>query len=145
MSTRRLRRVTGLVAALLGLAVVLIGPVSAAAKPVQPDVSITETRILHVVRINCDDEAEHFSDEIDFFVAGFWQGGKTNMDGGDWWDINRAYSFEDTITVEIREWDGWTIGFSTITTADAGLGLLVTTYSGFHGTHFQYRLTYWVE
>jgi hypothetical protein len=129
----------------MALAMTLAVPAAALAKPGQPDVSITETRILHVVRINCDDEAAHFSDDIDFFVNNVWQGGKTNLDGGDWWDINRAYSFDDSIPVEIREWAGWTIGSSTITTADAGLGLLVKTYVGTHGTGYRYRLTYWVE
>lgn len=141
MNMQRLFRVTGLAGALLGLAITMAVPVPAAAEPI----TVNETRILHVVRINCDDEAAHFSDEINFWVNGNWQGSKTNMDGGDWWDINRSYQFEDSIHVEIKEWAGWSIGSSTITVAEAGLGLLVRTYVGHQGTNYRYRLTYWVE
>lgn len=144
MKTRRLHKATILVAALTGLWVALAGPTAAAAAPAS-DPSITDTRTLHVVRINCDDEAAHFSDEIDFFVGGVWWGGKTNMDGGDWWDIKRDRIFDDSISVEIREWDGTTFGFSIIYATEAGLGTQVKHYFGNHGTNYHYRLTYWVD
>ncbi len=146
----RLVRTTGLVTALVGLAAVLVAPVPAAAMPAQRDsASITTTHILHLIRINCDDEAARFSDEISLFINGVWQDSKTNMDGGDWWDlfqpIQRLAFFDDSVNIEIREQAGWTIGASTIFASDAGLGNRVITYVGFHTTHYQYRFTYWVE
>jgi hypothetical protein len=135
-----MRRFTGLMALTLGLVMVAAGQAPVTAGP-----AINETRIIHLVRINCDDEAAHFSDEISLLINGVWRDSKTNMDGGDWWDLNVNGPFEDSIHVEIREWAGWTIGEATISTSEAGLGLQVRHFYGHQGTFYHYRLTYWVE
>jgi len=135
MSTRLLRKATGLLAALTGLVVILAGPGAAAA-------TIQDIRILYVDVIFCDDEAEIGSDEITLLVAGNFVNSRTNMDGGDWWDIKLEFAFEETITIELKEWSGWTIGFSTIDASEAHQGVLWKHYFGHHGTNFYYRVLY---
>ncbi|MFI6291445.1 hypothetical protein ACIBEJ_07635 [Nonomuraea sp. NPDC050790] len=100
---------------------------------------------LTIVRLNCDDEAESFSDEVELWVDGNFVDRRNNMDGGDWWDINRTFDFQSSIQVVIRENDNWVIGSKNVTTADANQGLKVHPMPGFHGTAYYYRLTYFVE
>jgi len=136
MSTRLLRRVNGLLAALMGLVVILAGPGTATADTIQ------ETRTLYVDVIFCDDEAEIGSDEVSLLVNGNWVGSRTNMDGGDWWDIKREFPVNGTATIELNEWSGWTIGSSIIYDWEAGLGAQYKHYFGHQWSAYHYRVLY---
>lgn len=135
---RRLLSRTGIaVATVVGLLVTL-APTAANA-----DVSVNDTRSFDLIRLNCDDEAEHFSDEVSMYINGTWAGSRGNLDGGDWWDFPFAPgTFDTPFLVEFWENDGWKIGESWVSPDDAGQGQIVRTYEGFHGTHFKYRFTY---
>jgi hypothetical protein len=131
------------VAALLGLTVSTMTPASALASA---DAGINEIRTLQLIRLNCDDEAEHGSDEVEIYLNGNWAGTRNDMDGGDWWPFPWLPGSADLPwTVTFKENNGWVIGETVITVDDTGLGEIVKTYSGFHGTHFQYRFTYRVD
>ncbi|MFI6500363.1 hypothetical protein [Nonomuraea typhae] len=138
---------TWLVALLATLTVAPAPAVSAQAAPrnVSQAAQADDVYMLYLIRLNCDDEAEHFSDEVELVVDGVYRGGRGDMDGGDWWDINQSYPFSGSIHVKIRENDGWPIGEVTIGPEAAGRGLIVVPMNGFHGTHYRYRLTYSVE
>ncbi|MFI9550038.1 hypothetical protein [Nonomuraea endophytica] len=131
--------VTWLVAFLAVLTVAL-APAAGAVAAEQSD----DVYRLTIVRLNCDDEAEAFSDEVELWVDGAFVDRRNNMDGGDWWDINRSYDFQNSIEIVIRENDGWVIGSKTVSSQEANQGLKVHPMPGFHGTAYYYRLTYYV-
>jgi hypothetical protein len=143
MRNRRLSRAGFTVAMLLGMAFSAMTPANALASA---DAGINEIRTLHLIRLNCDDEAEHGSDEVSIYLNGNWAGTRTNLDGGDWWPFPWSPGpAELPWTVTFKEDNGWVIGETVITVDDTGLGEIVKTYEGFHGTHFKYRFTYRVD
>jgi hypothetical protein len=125
---------------------VLLALVAVAAGPARP--AHAADHRLQLIRLNCDDEAEFFSDEVEIRVNGVAIGSRGNLDGGDWWDFRAppswAFDFDGEITVEAWENDGWMIGTVTINGDQAGPQDLVKSWSGTHGTHYAYRLTYHV-
>lgn len=139
MRVRGLSRLSALLAVLAALTAAFLAPAAASTDTTQ------ETRRLTIIRINCDDEAETFSDEINLYVGGNWWGGRTNMDGGDWWDVRSSVDFNDAIYVELWENDGWQIGGHWVSVSDAGHGEITVHWPGWHGTNYYYRLLYYVE
>jgi hypothetical protein len=135
-------RVWGVFAVLVAMMASVLVPAPASADP-----TIQDVRRFTIVRINCDDEMESFSDELILIVRGEFWGTRNNMDGGDWWDIGRSGAFNDTDSVLVQVWenDGHLIGEHAITAADAFRGLIVIPWSGSAGTGYAYRLTYFVD
>jgi hypothetical protein len=125
---------------------VLLAFVAVAAGPARP--AHADTHTLQLIRLNCDDEAETFSDEVLIFVNGVFIGSRGNLDGGDWWDFKPpptwAFQFDGTILVQAYENDGWLIGAVTVDGSQAGPNDLVIPWNGHHGTDYAYRLTFHV-
>lgn len=138
-----------LVAVLTALATVFLAPSPAGAgtqtEPAAASDSINEVRTLHLVRINCDDEMESFSDEIRLYINGQFFGGINNVDGGDWWNLNINIAFEDPVIVQLWENDGVQIGYRWIYTSEAFLGLTEVVWTGSAGTGYRYRFYYYVD
>jgi hypothetical protein len=107
------------------------------------DIGAQDTRTFDLIRLNCDDEAETFSDEVLMFINGHLVASRGNLDGGDWWDFPFAPgTFDAPFLVEFWENDGWKIGESWVSPDDAGQGYIERVYEGYHGTHYRYRFTY---
>jgi hypothetical protein len=106
-----------------------------------------EVRTLHMIRLNCDDEAERSSDEVDLFVNDQFFGARGDMDGGDWWPLHPELGivFGDTIRVRFQEDDGLVFGDVTINTSEAFTGEHVLTWFGPQITGWRYRFTYFVD
>ena len=137
-----------LVAVLTAFATMLLAPAPVGASSptkLAADNSINELRTYHLVRINCDDEMESFSDEIRLYINGQWRGGINNVDGGDWWNLNMAGVFENPVIVELWENDGVQLGYHWIYTDEAFQGLKEVVWRGSAGTGYQYRFYYYVD
>lgn len=139
MHLPRAFRVPALLAALFALLSVFLAP-AASATP-------GEVRTLHMVRLNCDDEAEHFSDEVHLFINDQFFGVRGNMDGGDWWPLHPEFGivFQDKIRVRFEEDSGLVFGEVTIDTSEAFTGEHVVPWSGPQITGWRYRFTYYVD
>lgn len=150
MKLKQPRRTSRTVLAVLTvLATVFLAPSPASAGPLpQPagsGSSTNEVRTFHLVRINCDDEMERFSDEIRLYINGQFVGGINNVDGGDWWNLNLSGTFESPVIVELWENDGVQIGYRWIYTEEAFLGVLEQVWEGSAGTGYRYRFYYYVD
>jgi hypothetical protein len=123
------------------------GPAAALAGRQGAPATVDDVRTLHLVRLNCDDEAETFSDEVNMFINDQFFGSRGNLDGGDWWPLHPeiGFFFEGSIKVTFREDDGWLIGERVITDADAFQGEIVVPWQGFNGTAWRYRFTFFVD
>jgi hypothetical protein len=134
---RRLLSRTGIaVATVMGLLLTLV-PTAANA-----DITVNDTRSYDLIRLNCDDEAETFSDEVQMYINGRWVNSRGNLDGGDWWDLPYSGSFDTPFLVEFWEDNGWKIGETWVSPDDAGRGYIEVVYEGYRGTHYRYRFTY---
>jgi hypothetical protein len=153
MIRRRPGARAGLVALLTLLTVLLTVPASAddpgKSQPGGPVVTDPgqEVRTLHMVRLNCDDEAEVFSDEVALYVNDHLSGLQGNLDGGDWWPLHPeiGWTFQGTIKVRFEETSGIVFGDVTISTTDAGRGEITLPWSGGQRTGWRYRFTYYVD
>jgi hypothetical protein len=132
--------------ALLALLTVGVAPSAAAAQPAGQE-SVSDVLTLHLVRLNCDDEAEHFSDEVELWINDQFVGFRGNMDGGDWWPLHPeiGWLFEGSIRVVFREDDGLVFIDRTITADDAFRGEIVETRWGPEITGWRYRFTFYVD
>jgi hypothetical protein len=148
MRVRNLSRRWAWLVALLAVLTVGVAPAASAAPtgPVTDEPGVTAR--LHLVRLNCDDEAEHFSDEVALYINDQFFGLRGNLDGGDWWPLPPEifFSFTDRIHVvfeetsaHIRFIDVW------IDTNERGLGERVVPNSGPDITGWRYRFTYYVD
>jgi hypothetical protein len=147
MRVRGLSRLCAGVAALFAVLAIGAGPaVAAPTGPVTNEEGVTAT--LHMVRLNCDDEAEHFSDEVNLFINGNFFGTRGNLDGGDWWPLHPeiGFIFGDKIHIQFVENDS-NITFIDvwIDTAERGTGEHVVDRSGPQVTGWRYRFTYYVD
>ncbi|WP_117209201.1 hypothetical protein [Allorhizocola rhizosphaerae] len=134
---KRLLPKTGIALAMIVGLLVTLAPTAASA-----DVTVNDTRSYDLIRLNCDDEAETFSDEVQMYINGRWVGSRGNLDGGDWWDLPFGGTFDAPFLVEFWENDGWKIGETWVSPNDAGQGYIERVYEGYHGTHYRYRFTY---
>ncbi|HVQ89968.1 MAG TPA: hypothetical protein VMU51_02930 [Mycobacteriales bacterium] len=147
MRVRGPSRLCAVVAALFAVLAVGAGPaVAAPTGPITNEPGVTAT--LHMVRLNCDDEAERFSDEVALYVNGHFQGVRGNLDGGDWWPLHPeiGFIFGDKIHIVFEETSAHIKFIDVeIDTSDRGRGELVVPGSGWDLTGWAYRFTYYVD
>jgi hypothetical protein len=147
MHVRNLSRRLARLVALLAVLTVGLAPAASAAPtgPVTNEPGVVAT--MHMVRLNCDDEAEHFSDEVALYVNDQFFGVRGNLDGHDWWDLPSqiGFIFGDEIHVVFEETSSH-IKFIDVkvNTNKRGLGEQVEENHGPEITGWKYRFTYYV-